>query len=574
MRIAQVSPLDESCPPQFYGGTERVVSYLTEELVRRGHEVTLFASGDSRTEAALRAIGPRALRLDSECKDRLPHHLLMLHRVMCCVDDFDIVHFHTHYLHFPLFAGLWGKTLTTLHGRLDGADLAPLMREFAMLPLVSISSSQRAPLPWANWYGTVYHGLPTSLYSPGRGDGGYLAYIGRISPEKRPDWGIEIARRAGMPLKIAAKVDMIDQDYYHASVEPLINGPLIEFLGEIGENKKGAFLGDAIALLFPIDWPEPFGLALIEAMACGTPVIAMRRGAVPEIIDHGVTGLIADNIDEAVAAIPLAKALDRAVVRRRFEERFSVERMGRDYLAIYDEVLHRGTGRAVTTSEVIMADTNKATHSPESGTGSTGCLSGSAAASDVSGQTISDAQKQMAAALLTQFTALRAEIQNRSTAQASMVTLNITAIGLIAGFFFAQHADARVLFVIPVLSSILGLVYVDHAINIGNIGRFIQTRIMPELARSGGATQLPDYEVFVREFERRGGFRLFLFGIPILFMFGVVPLGALVLPFMLNGYNAADLTFLGAAGLGGILLLLFMIAWIGIVNRAESVWLD
>jgi glycosyltransferase involved in cell wall biosynthesis len=350
MQIAQVAPLYESCPPQLYGGTERVVSYLTEELVRQGHEVTLFASGDSQTTATLRAPCERALRLDPQCKDPLPYHFISLHRLAQTADVFDIIHFHTDYLHFPLFAERWGKTLTTLHGRLDLPDLPPILREFAMMPLVSISNAQRAPMPWANWYATVYHGLPTSLYHCGGGDGGYLAFIGRLCPEKRPDWAIEIARRAGLPLTIAAKVDKVDRSYYKTRIKPLLKDPLVEFIGEIRDDEKGAFLGDALALLFPIDWPEPFGLAVIEAMANGTPVIAFGRGAVPEIVDPGVTGFIVNDIDEAVAAIPLAKALDRNAIRRRFEERFSVERMARDYLARYAEVLRRSTLDAVLSS--------------------------------------------------------------------------------------------------------------------------------------------------------------------------------------------------------------------------------
>ena len=350
MRIAQVAPLYESCPPQFYGGTERVVSYLTEELVRQGHEVTLFASGDSQTRARLQAPCARALRLDPQCKDPLPYHLMSLYRLARAADAFDIIHFHTDYLHFPLFAQHWGKTLTTLHGRLDLPHLPPILREFAMMPLASISNAQRAPVPGANWYGTVHHGLPSSLYAGGCGDGGYLAFIGRICPEKRPDWAIEIARRAGLPLAIAAKVDKVDRTYYKTRIKPLLKDPLVEFIGEIGDSEKGAFLGDAVALLFPIDWPEPFGLALIEAMANGTPVIAFRRGSVPEIVDDDVTGLIVDNVDEAVAAVALAKALDRVAIRRRFEERFSVERMARNYLALYNAMLRRGTVDAVLNS--------------------------------------------------------------------------------------------------------------------------------------------------------------------------------------------------------------------------------
>ena len=353
MRIAQVAPLYESCPPQLYGGTERVVSYLTEELVRQGHDVTLFASGDSQTAAVLRAPCERALRLDLQCQDPLPYHLISLYRLARVVATFDIIHFHIDYLHFPLFAQHWGKTLTTLHGRLDLPGLPPVLHEFAMMPLVSISNAQRAPIAWANWYGTVYHGLPADLYSLGCGDGGYLAFIGRICPEKRPDWAVEIARRAGLPLTIAAKVDKVDRSYYKSRIKPLLKDPTVEFIGEIGEDDKGAFLGDAVALLFPIDWPEPFGLALIEAMANGTPTIAFGRGSVPEIVEPGVTGFIVKDVEEAVAAVPLAKALDRAAIRRRFEERFSVRRMARDYLALYNDVLRRSTVDLVLSSAAV-----------------------------------------------------------------------------------------------------------------------------------------------------------------------------------------------------------------------------
>jgi glycosyltransferase involved in cell wall biosynthesis len=355
MRIAQVSPLYESCPPQLYGGTERVVSYLTEELVRQGHEVTLFASGDSRTAAMLRAPCHRALRLDPLCKDSLPHHLVMLNRVARTAEAFDIIHFHADFLHFPLFAPLWGKTLSTTHGRLDLPDLPPLFREFPMMPLVSISNAQRSPLPWANWCGTVYHGLPTDLYAPGPGGGGYLAFIGRICPEKGVDKAIKIAQRAGIPLKIAAKVDKADLDYYNDRIRGLLKGPGVEFIGEIGDHEKGEFLGAAMALLFPIDWPEPFGLVTIEAMANATPVIAFRRGSVPEIVDDGVTGLIVDSIGEAVAAVSQAISLDRRAIRRRFEERFSVERMARDYVELYGDVLRRSSVNAVVLSTTTRA---------------------------------------------------------------------------------------------------------------------------------------------------------------------------------------------------------------------------
>jgi glycosyltransferase involved in cell wall biosynthesis len=336
VKIAQIAPLYESCPPRLYGGTERVVSYLTEELVRLGHDVTLFASGDSQTAAALEPGCRCALRLDSQCHDPLVHHLIMLDCVQRRADEFDILHFHTDYLHFPLFADRWDKTLTTLHGRLDLPDLPAMMRHYAMMPLVSISDAQRAPMLWANWHATVHHGLPPQLYRLGDGGGGYLAFLGRICPEKRPDRAIEIARRAGMPLQIAAKVDRADQGYFDTTIKGLLDDPLIEFIGEIGEVEKDTFLGDATALLFPIDWPEPFGIVLIEAMATGTPVIAYGCGSVPELIEEGVTGFIVDDLDSATAAVPRAATLDRRAIRQRFEVRFSAERMAGDYLSIYE----------------------------------------------------------------------------------------------------------------------------------------------------------------------------------------------------------------------------------------------
>jgi glycosyltransferase involved in cell wall biosynthesis len=354
MRIAQVAPLYESCPPRLYGGTERIVHYLTEELLRLGHEVTLFASGDSQTSAILEAPCERALRLNEACRDPLIYHLTMLHRVRRRAAEFDLIHFHTDYLHFPLFAECWDRTLTTLHGRLDLPDLPVVMREFSMMPLVSISAAQQAPLPWANWHGTVLHGLPCDLYRFGSGAGGYLAFLGRIAPEKRPDRAIAIARRAAVPLQIAAKVDPVDRDYFAREIKPLLQDPLIEFIGEIGESEKNRFLGDAAALLFPIDWPEPFGLVLIEAMATGTPVIAFGRGSVPEIIEDGLTGFIVDDIAGAVAAVPLAKELDRRAIRRRFEERFTADRMARDYLALYRRVL-RGEDRAIESRRLTLA---------------------------------------------------------------------------------------------------------------------------------------------------------------------------------------------------------------------------
>jgi len=337
MRIAQVAPLYESVPPQSYGGTERVVSFLTEELVRQGHDVTLFASGDSRTRAKLIAGSPRALRLDANCVDKLAHHLVLLERVFEQVSDFDVVHFHCDYLHFPWSRRHPCRRVTTLHGRLDLPDLVPLHREFAGEPIVSISDAQRRPLAWANWKGTVYHGLPDGLLRLHEKPGQYLAFLGRISPEKRVDRAIEIARRVGMPLKIAAKVDAADRDYYRDHIEPLLreSRSFVEFIGEIDDRAKDEFLGNAYALLFPIDWPEPFGLVMIEAMACGTPVIAFRNGSVPEIMNDGVTGFIVDDTDQAVRAVEHVESFSRIKCRRMFEQRFSAGRMARDYVAVY-----------------------------------------------------------------------------------------------------------------------------------------------------------------------------------------------------------------------------------------------
>jgi glycosyltransferase involved in cell wall biosynthesis len=336
MKIAQIAPLAESVPPRLYGGTERVVFYLIEELVRLGHDVTLFASGDSQTAARLVACTPRALRLDPRVKDALPHHLLMLERVRGLAHEFDVLHFHVEHLHLPLFRPLARRTLTTLHGRLDLPDLPALYREFDDMPLVSISEAQRRPLAGARWIATVYHGLPEAVcpYNPApRGE--YLAFLGRVSPEKGLERAIEIARRAGMRLRIAAKIDRADVAYWRSRIKPLLEDPLLEFIGEVDEAGKPAFLGNALALLFPIDWPEPFGLAMIEAMSCGTPVIAWPHGAVSEIVDHGVTGFIVSSIDEAVSAVHDLPRLGRAGVRRRFEERYSAARMARDYLGVY-----------------------------------------------------------------------------------------------------------------------------------------------------------------------------------------------------------------------------------------------
>ncbi len=339
MKIAQVAPLAESVPPRYYGGTERVVAYLVEELVALGHDVTLFASGDSRTSARLRPVVAQALRLSNDCVDPLAHSILMLEQVFACRHEFDVIHFHVDYLHFPLSRRIPVAQLTTLHGRLDIPDLPPIFREFREMPVVSISHSQRQPLAFANWAGTVYNGVPAQLlpFNPRGGD--YLAFLGRISPEKRVDRAIEIAGRAGMPLRIAAKVDPADRDYFEAHIRHLLALPHVEYLGEIGETDKAEFLGNAAGLLFPIDWPEPFGLVMAEAMACGTPVIAYRHGSVPEIVDHRVNGFIVTDIADAVEAVAQLSTIDRAACRATFETRFSARRMALDYLTLYENCL-------------------------------------------------------------------------------------------------------------------------------------------------------------------------------------------------------------------------------------------
>jgi glycosyltransferase involved in cell wall biosynthesis len=336
VKIAQIAPLHESVPPALYGGTERVVSYLTEELVRQGHDVTLFASGDSSTDARLVAVCDRALRLQRDkVLDPLAHHVFLLERVFRHAEEFDVLHFHIDYLHFPLSRRHPATTLTTLHGRLDCADLIPLYREFRDMNLVSISDAQRNPVSWANWRATVYHGIPESLFTLNESPGKYLAFLGRISPEKRVDRAIQIAIRSGMPLKVAAKVDRGDEVYFQSEIVRLFDNPLIEFIGEITDGEKNSFLGNAVALLFPIDWCEPFGLVMIEAMACGTPVIAWRMGSVPEVLEEGRTGFIVENLEQAVAAVHKASSLSRAACRAAFEERFTVTRFASAYLDVY-----------------------------------------------------------------------------------------------------------------------------------------------------------------------------------------------------------------------------------------------
>jgi len=341
MRIAQVAPLYESVPPKAYGGTERVVSWLTEELVRLGHEVTLFASADSMTTARLVPCCPESLRLAPDCVDQLAHHVVMLAKVLQEKDEFDLIHFHTDYLHFPISARDRYLHLTTLHGRLDIPDLVPLYEMYSDMPVISISDAQRDPLPHLNWQGTVHHGFPPESYTPYRKSGKYLAFLGRTSPEKGLDQAIEIAQRAGLPLKIAAKIDKADQEYFDACIRPLLNSPDIEFLGEIGYPEKNQFLGEAAALLFPICWPEPFGIVMIEAMACGTPVIAYPFCSVPEVIKDGVSGYIVPDLHSAIAAVGNLDKLDRKNVRKHFEQHFTAARMAKDYLRIYERITTR-----------------------------------------------------------------------------------------------------------------------------------------------------------------------------------------------------------------------------------------
>ena len=338
MRIAQIAPLYEAVPPKLYGGTERVVSFLTDELVALGHDVTLFASGDSVTEAALEPACARALRLDPGVRDSVAPHMLMLETVRRRAADFDVLHFHLDYWPFSLFSRQPTPFITTLHGRLDLPELQPVFAAFDRTPVVSISDAQRRPLPQAHFVGTVLHGLPEHLLTPQSGEPGYLAFLGRICPEKCPDRAIRIARKAGIPLKIAAKVDRVDQAYFEEVIRPLADGPGVELVGEIGDRDKAAFLSGAVGLLLPIDWPEPFGLVMIEAMACGTPVIAFNRGSVPEIVEDGVTGFIVEDETGAVAGINRLGQISRAGVRARFEDRFTAQRMAADYLKLYRSI--------------------------------------------------------------------------------------------------------------------------------------------------------------------------------------------------------------------------------------------
>jgi glycosyltransferase involved in cell wall biosynthesis len=338
MKIAQIAPLVESVPPSLYGGTERVVSWLTEELVRQGHDVTLFASGDSRTSARLEAIVPQGLRLKG-VHNSLPYNFIMLDKVAARQHEFDVLHFHIDFFHYPLFRTMAHKTLTTLHGRQDLPELPDIYRAFPDMPLVSISDHQRLPVPPVNWRGTVHHGLPTHLLKEGKGEGGYLAFLGRICADKGILPAIEIARRAGLPLKVAAKVDPADRGYFDTHVAPVLaRSPHVEFIGEIDDRRKSEFLGAARALLFPISWPEPFGLVMIESMACGTPVIAFNSGSVPEILEDGLTGFVVKDVEQAVAAVRRLNYLFRPTIRSRFEERFSAAAMAREYVRIYQRL--------------------------------------------------------------------------------------------------------------------------------------------------------------------------------------------------------------------------------------------
>ena len=386
MRIALIAPLIESVPPRLYGGTERIVSYLCEELVEQGHDVTLFASADSDTSARLVPPCGQALRLDPDVRDVIPYFMLMMDKVRSMASQFDILHFHIDQFHFPVFREISNRTVTTLHGRQDLPDLKKLYAGFPEMPLVSISLAQRAPIPDVSFIGNVPHGLPRDLLSPSlNARGGYLAFLGRIAPEKRVDRAIEIARAVGLPLKIAAKVDKVDEEYFHAVIEPLLGQAGIDYIGEIDDHAKSRFLGDARALLFPIDWPEPFGLVMIEAMACGTPVLAFNRGAVAEVIDAGVTGYVVDSVSEAICKIGSVLALDRGQVRRRFEERFTVSRMTRDYLGLYASLIEKraGTPKMRADPRRVSNGADSAIERPAAG----GLLEGTAVAAAASPRT-------------------------------------------------------------------------------------------------------------------------------------------------------------------------------------------
>ncbi len=339
MKIAQLAPLAESVPPKHYGGTERIVSYLTEELVRQGHEVTLFATGDSQTNARLKPMCREGLRKANGVSNPQAPFTMMLEKAFASADQFDVIHSHLDFLTFPLARRCGTPVLTTLHGRLDLPELKPIFAEFMDCPLISISHAQQQPIAWASWQQTIYHGLPENLYTFHPSSYLYLLFVGRLTPEKRPDLAIEIAKRAGVPLKIAAKVDPVDQKYFHTVIQPLLSDPLIQYVGEVTDAEKNDLIGNAYALLAPFDWPEPFGLVFIEALACGTPILALRRGSVPELIDDGQTGFICDTADQMVNAVPRISALNRSHCRHVFETRFTVGRMVQDYLSAYEALV-------------------------------------------------------------------------------------------------------------------------------------------------------------------------------------------------------------------------------------------
>ncbi|MBL6752390.1 MAG: glycosyltransferase family 4 protein [Nevskia sp.] len=341
MKIAQIAPLTESVPPKLYGGTERVVAYLSDALVELGHEVTLIATGDSLSKASLEPAWPRALRLDASIRDSLAPIFILMETAARRASEFDVVHSHIDYFGYPLLRRLGIPSLTTLHGRLDVPELAALYRVYGDMPVVSISDAQRGPLPHANYVSTVYHGMPESLLVRGNGAGGYLAFLGRVSPEKAPDAAIRIAAKAGMPLRIAAKVDKVDEEYFARDIEPLLAQPHVKYIGEIADHQKSDFLGDAVGLVFPIAWREPFGLVMIEAMACGTPVVAFNHGSVPEVIEHGVTGFIVDSEHAAAEAALRLHTLDRGRIRAEFERRFTAHTMARNYVALYERLAER-----------------------------------------------------------------------------------------------------------------------------------------------------------------------------------------------------------------------------------------
>lgn len=352
MKIAQVAPLWESVPPKHGGATECIVSYVTEELVKMGHDVTLFASGDSITSAKLEAVCPEALSIKSGIFNRDASLILLLERAFGSAAGFDLIHSHVDFLGFPLARRNRTPVLTTLHGRLDSPELSPIFREFQEMPLVSISDAQRRAIPWANWHATIHYGLPRSLYTFRPNGEGYLAFLGRIAREERPDHAIALAKRTGLQLRIAAKVDLADQHYYQSEIEPFVNHPLIEFVGDLSDLGKDDFIGNATALVCPYDWPGPFGLFFIEALACGTPVIAYRRGSTPEIIEDGVTGYICNTLDEMEQAVKEVQTIDRQRCRLAFEKRFTADRMAQDYVALYQRIVE-GSAHALNRKACV-----------------------------------------------------------------------------------------------------------------------------------------------------------------------------------------------------------------------------